>query len=156
MVGLKFFNVYGPGEENKGEMSSVILKKYNELSSGKRPSLFKSYDSNIRDGEQMRDFIFVEDICSIIYYFLENSTISGIFNVGTENPKSFNELVHVLMGCMNIEREIDYIEFPENLKGQYQSYTKATLNKLRKIGYQKEFTSLEEGIKKYVQYLEKK
>lgn len=150
-VGFKFFNVYGPNEYFKGSMASVIFHAYGEICKTREKGLFKSYKANYADGEQKRDFIYVKDICNVIKYMMENESISGLFNLGTGKARSFNELAKFTFEAMGIPINIKYIEMPEELKNKYQYYTKADMNKLRKIGYTAPFYSLEEGIKDYVQ-----
>lgn len=156
IVGLKFFNVYGPGEQYKEEMASVIFKKYRELKNGECPKLFKSNSPSVLDGEQSRDFVYIEDVCKVLYFFLKNSAPSGIFNVGTGCSETFNAVVFNLMKQMKIERNVEYIEFPNNLSKQYQEFTIADVRKLRNIGYKEDFLTIGEGIRKYVEYLDKK
>lgn len=154
-VGLKFFNVYGPNEYHKGSMASVILHSYKQIKENGTMNLFKSYNPNYDDGEQMRDFIYVKDICSVIEFFMSNSNISGLYNIGTGNAESFNTLGHSIFDALNINMNIKYVDMPEHLKGKYQYFTEASMNKLRNVGYDKKFYTLKEGVSDYViNYLE--
>ncbi|HFI0035613.1 TPA: ADP-glyceromanno-heptose 6-epimerase [Streptococcus suis] len=154
VVGFKFFNVYGPGEEYKGNMASVIFKKYNEIKSGCQPTLFKSHLADIADGEQLRDFIYIDDVCKVIYYFMTNTDYSGIINVGTGKAKTFNKAINSLLNSLGVSSSISYIDFPTELEKQYQSFTQADIRELRTQNYVEDFINLEEGIEKYVRYLE--
>lgn len=155
-VGLKFFNVYGPNEFHKGEMRSLILKIFEKLKKKKKVFLFKSHNTLFKDGEQLRDFIYVKDVIQIINWFIDNPKVNGIFNVGTGNPRTFKDLANnVFLNC-NIRENIKYTPTPEKIREQYQYFTKAETEKLKKTGYKKKFTSLEEGIKDYIRnYLSK-
>lgn len=154
VIGFKFFNVYGPGEKYKGEMSSIILKKYNEIKLGLPITLYKSHLPNMGDGEQLRDFVYIEDVCKVIHHFLKNKDYSGIINVGTGEARTFNDVVNNLISCLGLNSSIIYIDFPKELEGQYQSFTQADLNELREQNYVDNFITLEEGVEKYVKYLE--
>lgn len=145
-VGLKFFNVYGPYEDNKGKMASVVHWGLDEVYKNKEIKLFKSLHPDYEDGYQTRDFIFVKDVIEIILFFKENN-ISGIFNVGTGNPQSFLSLANNLFESLNVKKNIQYIDMPKELIDIYQYYTCANIKKLRNVGYKKEFTSLKDGIK---------
>jgi len=149
-VGLKFFNVYGPNEKHKDNMISIVLKTYKQICNSKTTSLFKSYNINYKDGEQKRDFIYVKDCVKVLIWFMEHSKKSGLFNVGTGVARTFNTLVSNVYKNMNKNININYIDMPNNIKNQYQYVTKANLNNLRSIGYTFPFTSLEEGIKDYI------
>lgn len=154
-VGLKFFNVYGPNEYHKGDMASMVFHGYKQIKQMSRINLFKSYKPGFMDGEQCRDFVYVKDVAELIFWFYCNPSFSGIFNVGTGVPRSFNELATTLFTALGIEPRINYIDMPDKIKNQYQYYTKADIFKLREIGFDFEFTSLEKGISDYVtNYLE--
>lgn len=156
-VGLKFFNVYGPNEQHKGEMRSIVCKIYERVIKNKKIDLFKSHKKGYLDGEQLRDFIFVDDVVDIIIWFLKKTKLNGIFNIGTGQPRSFNDIANLVFKYCNKENKINFINMPESIRSQYQYFTKANINKLRKSGYNKEFTSLEKGIKSYIHnYLLKK
>lgn len=144
-VGLKFFNVYGPYEDNKGKMASVVHWGLRKIYSEKNMNLFKSLHVDFKDGYQSRDFIFVGDVVNIILFF-KDSSFTGIYNVGTGNPQPFLILAETLFDSLKIPRDINYIDMPEALTDIYQYYTSANIDKLRSIGYNKKFTSLKEGI----------
>lgn len=152
-AGFKFFNVYGPYENHKGDMASVVYKGFHEIQKTGTLRLFKSYREGFKDGEQKRDFIYVGDICDVILFFLDHPESSGIFNVGTGNARTFLDLGYALFKALGQEPHIEFIDMPEGLKEQYQYFTEADVKKLRSIGYTKEFTSLEEGVRRYVEWL---
>lgn len=149
-VGLKFFNVYGPNEYFKGSMASMIFHGFNQIMSDGKIRLFKSYNPDYKDGDQLRDFVYVKDICSVIIWLLKNKRVSGLFNVGTGRTQSFKELAEAIFHALDIEPNIQYIDMPEHLKNKYQYYTKAEMKKLKNVGYDKEFMDLEDGVKDYV------
>jgi ADP-L-glycero-D-manno-heptose 6-epimerase len=155
VVGLKYFNVFGEKEFHKGEMRSVVLKAYEEIKKEGKVKLFKSYHPDYKDGEQLRDFIYVKDAVEVTIFFLENPKIKGIFNVGTGKARSFKDLVLAIFSALSLPPNIEYIEMPEYLKNQYQYFTQADITKLRKIGYNTPMWELESAIKNYVSYLEK-
>jgi ADP-L-glycero-D-manno-heptose 6-epimerase len=155
VVGLKYFNVFGEREFHKGEMKSVALKAYEEIKKEGKVKLFKSYHPDYKDGEQLRDFIYVKDAVEVTIFFLENPKIKGIFNVGTGKARSFKDLVLAIFSALSLPPNIEYIEMPEYLKNQYQYFTQADITKLRKVGYNKPMWELESAIKNYVNYLEK-
>ena len=144
-VGLKFFYVYGPYEDNKGKMASVVHWGLRKIYSEKNMNLFKSLHVDFKDGYQTRDFIFVGDVVDIILFFKDN-TFNGIYNVGTGNPQPFLVLAETLFDSLEIPRDINYIDMPKALTDIYQYYTSANIDKLRSLGYNKKFTSLKEGI----------
>ncbi len=149
-VGLKFFNVYGPNEYYKGSMASMIFHGFNQIKESGEIRLFKSCNLNYEDGGQLRDFVYVKDICSVIQWLLENPNVSGLFNVGTGRAQSFRELAEATFHAIDMEPNIRYIDMPEHLKNKYQYYTKAEMSKLREAGYDKPFMDLEAGAKDYV------
>lgn len=154
-VGFKFFNVYGPNEYFKGSMASVIMHGYNSIKKSNNIKLFKSYKEGYGDGEQKRDFIYVKDICKVIKFMIENKEVSGLFNLGTGEARSFYDLAKATFNALSLNENIEFIDMPENIKEKYQYFTQAEMDKLRKVGYNDKFYSLEEGIKDYVQnYLE--
>lgn len=156
IVGLKYFNVYGPGEYHKGDMRSMVLKAYEQIKKDGKIRLFKSYKPEYQDGEQLRDFIYVKDAVEMTLFFLEKPELNGIFNIGTGKPRSWNDLARAVFSALKKEIKIEYIEMPEEIKGKYQYFTKAEMEKLRKAGYNKAITSLEDAVKDYVlNYLEK-
>ena len=149
-VGLKFFNVYGPNEGHKDNMISIILKTYKQICNSESTSLFKSYNIDFKNGEQKRDFIYVKDCVKVLMWFMEHTNKSGLFNVGTGEARTFNALVSNVYKNMNKNININYIDMPKSIKNQYQYITKADLANLRSIGYTFPFTSLEDGIKDYI------
>lgn len=150
-AGLKFFNVYGPNEYFKGSMASMIFHGYRQICETGAVKLFKSCSPDYADGGQLRDFVYVKDICSVIYWLLENPQVNGLFNVGTGRAQSFRELAEATFHAMGLEPNIVYIDMPEHLKKKYQYYTKAEMGKLREAGYDKPFMDLEAGARDYVQ-----
>lgn len=151
IVGLKFFNVYGPNEYHKDDMRSVVHKAFEQIQSVGKVNLFKSDHPDYKDGEQMRDFIYVEDVVNIVAHFLEHRETGGLFNVGTGKARSWNDLVTALFNALDLPVNIEYVDMPDHLKGKYQYFTQATVDKIREAGgYKKEFTSLEDGVADYV------
>ena len=150
-AGLKFFNVYGPNEYHKGRMASVIWHAYQQIKSNGSLKLFKSHRDDYQDGEQMRDFIYVKDLIDVCVFLMEHRKNSGIYNLGTGKARSFNDLGKSTFTALGLEPKINYIDTPVDIRDKYQYYTEATMEKLRGIGYDKDFTSLEDGVKDYVQ-----
>lgn len=149
-VGLKFFNVYGPNEYFKGGMASMIFHGYRQIRENGSIRLFKSCHPDYEDGGQLRDFVYVKDICKVILWFLEHKEISGLFNVGTGKAQSFRELAEATFYALNLEPNIIYIDMPEHLKEKYQYYTQADMSKLRSVGYRDTFCTLKNGCFDYV------
>jgi ADP-L-glycero-D-manno-heptose 6-epimerase len=149
-VGLKFFNVYGPNEYHKGKMISVVKVKYDEVKAGHAPRLFRSDRPDIADGEQKRDFIWVGDITRVILWLLEKPEVSGLFNLGTGTARTYRDVAYAVCDALGAERAIEFIPMPESLRGQYQSFTEARMEKLREAGYTAPFTPLEEGVRRYI------
>lgn len=156
VVGLRFFNVYGPNEYHKGNQSSVIFHFYYQLIADGEIKLFKSTDPSIQDGEQKRDFVYVEDCISVIIWMIEHPDVSGLFNVGTGVARSYNDVANIVRTTSSKKNKINYIEMPNNLISQYQNFTQAELDKLRKVGYDGAFKSIEEGIKAYINILKQR
>jgi ADP-L-glycero-D-manno-heptose 6-epimerase len=157
IVGLKYYNVYGPHEDHKGDMRSVVSKSYDQILATGVVKLFKSYRPEYEDGEQMRDFIYVKDAVDVTLSFAmqEPSAPGGLFNCGTGEPRTWVDLVTAVFHAMKREPKIEFIEMPEELKGKYQYYTRSKVQKLRAAGYTRPFTALEDGVREYVQaYLE--
>lgn len=152
-VGLKFFNVFGPNEYHKAEMRSVIAKAYERVVREGKMALFKSYRKDCAHGEQKRDFIYVKDAVDVVMYFFKNPPLGGIFNVGTGQARSWNELAAALCDAVGKHVDIEYIEMPEYMQRIYQYFTQADITKLRGAGYQKVFTPLEDAVKDYAGYL---
>lgn len=151
-VGLKFFNVYGPNEYHKGSMRSVVSQLHDTLQAGGHPKLIKSHRADYEHGGQLRDFVYVKDCVKIIDWLLANPNISGIFNVGTGQARSFADLTKATLTAMNIhDRDIEYIDMPESIRSKYQYFTQADLSNLRQAGYTAPLFSLEDGISDYVQ-----
>lgn len=149
-AGLKFFNVYGPNEYHKEDQMSVVAKRYPEVVAGAAAKLFKSYNPQYPDGGQMRDFVWIEDCVDIMLWFLVNPKVNGIYNVGSGQARSFNDLAEALFNATGKPRKITYMEMPEGLREKYQYFTEADMSKLRAAGYSKPMTSLEDGVKLYV------
>jgi ADP-L-glycero-D-manno-heptose 6-epimerase len=150
-AGLKFFNVYGPNEYHKGRMASVIWHAFQQIQSNGSLRLFKSHRDDYQDGEQMRDFIYVKDLIDVCVFLMEHRKNSGIYNLGTGKARSFNDLGKATFMALGLEPKINYIDTPVDIRDKYQYFTEATMDKLRRIGYDKDFTSLEDGVKDYVQ-----
>ena len=156
-VGLKFFNVYGPNEYFKGSMASMVFHGYRQIQESGRIRLFKSCNSDYADGGQLRDFVYVKDVCSVIWWLLQNEQVSGLFNVGTGRAQSFQELAEATFHALGRKPDIEYVEMPEHLREKYQYYTKAEMKKLKEAGYNNKFKNLELGVSDYVQrYLDEK
>ena len=150
IVGLKYFNVFGPNEYHKGDMRSVVHKAFEQVRDTGGVKLFKSRNPKYKDGEQMRDFIYVKDAVNITLHFLDNKNINGLFNVGSGQARTWNDLVAALFKAMEKPVDIGYIELPDHLADKYQYFTEANLSKLKNAGYKKEIASLESGINDYV------
>lgn len=149
--GLKFFNVYGPNEYFKGSMASMVFHGFNQIKETGKVKLFKSCNPHYADGGQLRDFVYVKDICKVIMWLLTNRQVSGLFNVGTGRAQSFAELAESTFHALDLEPNIEYIDMPEKLRGKYQYYTKAEMGQLRQAGYPFEFMDVETGVRDYVQ-----
>ncbi len=149
-AGLKFFNVFGPNEYHKGEMMSLVAKRFDDAKAGRAVRLFKSHREGVGDGEQRRDFIYVDDAVAVVRWLMETPSVSGIFNVGTGRARSFRDLISSLFRALGLEPKIEYIDMPENIRGQYQYFTEAKVESLLRAGYNAGFTSLEDGVKSYV------
>ena len=150
--GLKFFNVYGPNEYHKGRMASVAFHAFNQFKETNQIKLFKSEHPSYADGMQVRDFIYVKDAVKIIIFFLNNNNFSGLYNAGTGNVETFKALAEALL--INTKGQLDdikYIEMPNDLKGKYQYYTQATMNKINSIGFNDNFMNLKEGVTDYLE-----
>ena len=151
--GLRFFNVYGPHEDHKGKMASVVWHFYNQIKETGGVKLFKSHKYNCEDGEQMRDCIYVKDIINVIWWFLMTERESGIYNLGTGNARSYNDLASAVFYSLGKKENISYIDTPIEIRDSYQYFTEAEMGKIKRLGYRTKFTSLEEGINKYIMYL---
>jgi len=156
IVGLKFFNVFGPNENHKGDMRSVINKAYPRLRDECAISLFKSYNPNYADGEQLRDFIYIKDAVEMILFFIDNPNVNGIYNIGTGKARSWNDIAAALFKAVGKEQYIDYIDMPLALRNKYQYFTQADITKLKTAGYVYSCSSLEDAVFDYVtEYLAK-
>ena len=152
IVGLKFFNVYGPYEDHKGDMRSMVNKSYEQIRCNGFVRLFKSYKPEYKDGEQVRDFVWVGDAVDVVLHFAEQEygAPGGLFNCGTGKARTWVDLVTAVFHSMGKEPNIQFVEMPDVLRGKYQYFTEATTEKLRKAGYMRTFTSLEDGVAEYV------
>lgn len=151
-IGFKFFNVYGPNEYHKDDMRSVISKLFDTIRAGQEIKLFKSHRPDIRDGEQLRDFVYVKDCSNVVCWALDNPSLSGIFNLGTGKARSFLDLATLVRGRLNQHAPIEFIDMPEAIRAKYQYFTQADMTKLRQAGMDFEFTSLEDGIEDYLDH----
>lgn len=152
--GLKFFNVYGQYESHKGSMASVVLHAYNQIKTTGKIKLFKSYLKDCEDGEQCRDFIYVDDVVNTIIYLMEHPPKSGLYNVGTGKARSFNDLAKAVFKSLRINEKITYIDMPTKIIQSYQYFTMAKMNKLRSVGCDFKFYELEDGVDEYIKKLE--
>ena len=150
-VGLKFFNVYGPNEYHKDSQQSVLAQIYPHAKYGRPVKLFKSYNAEYKDGEQLRDFIYVKDCVKLVAWLLGNPQVSGLYNVGTGKARSFNDMAKAAFHAVGKEPHITYFDMPEELRSKYQYITQADMSRLRAAGYAESFTSLEDGVKDYIQ-----
>jgi ADP-L-glycero-D-manno-heptose 6-epimerase len=150
-TGLKFFNVYGPNEYHKGRMASMIFHGFHQIQKTGKVKLFKSHKPEFKDGEQLRDFIYVEDVANVCYWLMENHIASGLYNLGTGNARTFNDLANAIFKSLALSSNIDFIDTPADIRDKYQYFTEADMNKLRQSGYFETFFSIEEGVQNYVQ-----
>ena len=161
-AGLKFFNVYGPNEYHKARMASVIFHAYNQIKQNGNVKLFKSHKEGFKDGEQLRDFVYVKDVVQVCYWMMEmvninqqqttKNLLSGIYNLGTGTARSFNDLVKATFAGLELQPQINFIDMPEDIRDKYQYFTEAKMEKLIAAGYTKPFYSLEEGVADYVRH----
>ncbi len=149
-AGLKFFNVFGPNEYHKGEMMSFVAKRFDEARAGEPIRLFKSHREGFADGEQKRDFIYVDDAVAVVRWLLETPAVSGIFNVGTGKARSFRDLMTAMFAALGRKPNIEYIDMPVSIRDAYQYFTQAEIGNLRRAGFGAEFAALEDGVKRYV------
>ncbi len=150
IVGLKYFNVFGPYEDHKGDMRSVVAKSYEQIRHQGSVELFKSYRPDYKDGEQKRDFVYVKDAAALTLHFAQPGTPGGLYNCGTGQARTWLELVHAVFAAMGVPAKIDFIEMPVRLQGKYQYFTEADTMKLRASGYAAEFTPLEAAVADYI------
>jgi ADP-L-glycero-D-manno-heptose 6-epimerase len=149
-AGLKFFNVFGPNEYHKGEMMSLVAKRFDEAKSGQPVRLFKSHRPGIEDGDQRRDFLYVDDAVAVVRWLMETPKVSGIFNVGTGTARSFKDLISAMFTALGRAPNIQYIAMPETIRDSYQYFTESSVDNLRRAGYNAGFTSVEDGVMRYV------
>jgi len=149
-VGLKFFNVYGPNEYHKGHMASVLAKVFDLARSGQPVRLYKSHREGIADGDQRRDFVYIDDAISVLRWLLDATGINGVFNVGTGRAESFRDMISAMFDALRRPVNIEYIDMPEAIAGQYQYFTEARIERLRHAGYNADFMPLEAAVNRYV------
>ncbi|NLA42049.1 MAG: ADP-glyceromanno-heptose 6-epimerase [Smithella sp.] len=156
MAGIRFFNVFGPNEYHKGDMTSVIFKAFHQIRQTGKVRLFKSYLPEYSDGGQMRDFVYVKNCVDVLWWLLKHPKANGIFNLGTGRARTWNDLINAVYAAMNLTPDIEYIEMPEGLRNQYQYFTEADMGKLKKAGAPVDFPALEDSVRDYVcNYLQK-
>ncbi|MGA2070928.1 MAG: ADP-glyceromanno-heptose 6-epimerase [Sedimentisphaerales bacterium] len=156
IVGLKYFNVFGPNEYHKADMRSFVLKAFERINATGKVCLFKSLNPDYKDGEQKRDFLYVKDAVDMTLFFYDNPDTFGIYNLGAGVARTWNDLAKAVFDAMGKKTNIEYIDMPDSVRNQYQYFTEADITKLHDIGYDKQITSLEESVKDYVQnYLER-
>lgn len=149
-AGLKFFNVYGPNEYHKGRMASVIFHAFNQISKTAGMKLFQSHNPNYKNGEQMRDFVYVKDVVSVCLFLMKQTAPSALYNLGSGKARTFLDLVKSTFSAMEKEENISFIPTPEDIRDKYQYFTEANMKKLKDSGYSDDFYSLEEGVEDYV------
>jgi ADP-L-glycero-D-manno-heptose 6-epimerase len=149
-TGLKFFNVYGPNEYHKGRMASVIFHAYNQISSSGKLKLFRSHNPDYKDGEQLRDFVYVKDVVNVCYWLMHHRKDSGIYNLGSGTARTFLDLAKNVFSSLNKEQKIEFIDTPADIRDKYQYFTEAKMEKLQSIGYAESFYTLERGVEDYV------
>lgn len=149
-VGLKFFNVYGPNEFHKGRMASVIMHAFNQIQEKGSVKLFRSHNPKFKDGEQLRDFVYVKDVVEVCHFLLHHRKDSGIYNLGSGKARTFLDLVKNTFAGVDKTPQIDFMDTPIDIRDKYQYFTEANMSKLKSIGYSKPFHTLEEGVKDYV------
>ncbi|HTB53103.1 MAG TPA: ADP-glyceromanno-heptose 6-epimerase [Ferruginibacter sp.] len=155
-AGLKFFNVYGPNEYHKARMASVIFHSFNQIKTNGKVKLFKSHKEGFKDGEQLRDFVYVKDVVSVCNWLMQNQPASAIYNLGTGTARPFNDLVKSTFAGLGLQPNIEFIDMPEDIRDKYQYFTEAKMDKLKAAGYIDTFYSLEKGVEDYVKnYLSK-
>lgn len=150
-AGLKFFNVYGPNEDHKGGMKSVVAQIWPSIEAGEVVSLFRSHNANYADGGQMRDFVYVDDVVDIVEFLLQSPEVSGVFNAGSGQARSFDDLARAAFAAAGKEPSIQYVDMPEAIRDRYQYFTEARMDRIRAAGFQGQSTPLEEGVRRYVQ-----
>ena len=151
--GFRFFNVYGFGERHKQRMASVVLQAFDQIRDRGRVKLFRSHKDGVADGEQKRDFIFVDDVVDVLWFALEQPIRSGVFNLGTGEARTFLDLVRATFKALGKDENVEWIDTPADIRERYQYFTQAEMGRLRSAGYDKPFTSLEDGVARYVERL---
>jgi ADP-L-glycero-D-manno-heptose 6-epimerase len=151
-AGLKFFNVFGPNEYHKGAMMSVLARRFDDIKAGRAVRLFKSHRDGIADGDQRRDFIYVDDVVRVVMWLLATPQVTGLFNVGTGKARSFKDLMLSAYGALGLEPNIQYVDMPEQIRDSYQYFTQARVDRLRSAGYNGGFTALEDAVAAYVSH----
>jgi ADP-L-glycero-D-manno-heptose 6-epimerase len=155
-AGLKFFNVFGPNEYHKGAMMSVLARRFDDVRAGRAVELFKSYREGIADGDQRRDFIYVDDVVRVMMWLLSTPSVSGIFNVGTGKARSFRDLMLSAYAALGAAPNIRYVDMPQSIRDSYQYFTQGDVDRLQRAGYNGGFTTLEEAVGLYVKgYLDR-
>jgi ADP-L-glycero-D-manno-heptose 6-epimerase len=149
-AGLKFFNVYGPNEYHKSRMASVVFHAFNQIKETGKVRLFRSHKPEFKDGEQLRDFVYVKDVADVILFLMNHKPNSGLYNLGTGKARTFLDLTKATFSALDKKHDIEFIDTPVDIRDKYQYFTEANMNKLRNSGYQKAFTSLESGVADYV------
>jgi len=149
-AGLKFFNVYGPNEYHKGRMASVIFHAFHQIRETGKVRLFRSHRPDFKDGEQLRDFVYVKDLSEVILFLMHEKPVSGLYNLGTGKARTFIDLAKATFAALDKEAVIEFVDMPEDIRDKYQYFTQANMEKLRNAGYSKTFTSLEDGVADYV------
>jgi ADP-L-glycero-D-manno-heptose 6-epimerase len=149
-AGLKFFNVYGPNEYHKGRMASVVFHAFNQITATGGMKLFRSHRPDYKDGEQLRDFVYVKDVCNVCLFLMEHRTHSGLYNLGSGRARTFLDLVRATFSAMGKEEHISFVDTPADIRDKYQYFTEADMRKLQGIGYTTPFTALEDGVRDYV------
>jgi ADP-L-glycero-D-manno-heptose 6-epimerase len=147
---LKFFNVFGPNEYHKGTMMSVLARRFGDIKAGRPVQLFKSHREGIADGDQRRDFIYVDDTVRVMMWLLATPSVSGLFNVGTGKARSFRDLMTAAYAAFGAKPNIEYIDMPEAIRGSYQYFTEADVDRLQRAGYNGGFIALEDAVETYV------
>jgi ADP-L-glycero-D-manno-heptose 6-epimerase len=149
-AGLKFFNVFGPNEYHKGPMMSVLARRFDDIKAGRPVQLFKSHREGIADGDQRRDFVYVDDVVRVMMWLLATPSVSGIFNVGTGRARSFKDVMLSAYAALGVTPNLQYIDMPEAIRGSYQYFTQGDVDRLRNAGYNGGFTALEDAVETYV------
>ena len=149
-AGFKFFNVYGPNEFHKGRMASVIFHAVQQINTTSEMKLFRSHNPEYKDGEQLRDFVYVKDVVEVLTFMMQEKKQCGLYNLGSGNSRTFNDLVQTTCSALGKATAISYIDIPEDIRDKYQYFTEANMHKLKEVGYTKGFTTLEDGVKDYV------